>query len=190
MSQNDVFIHPSAEVHPSAVIGKGTKIWNGVHVREGAVIGEMCNLGKDVYIDTGVVLGKGVRIQNGVSVYKGVHLDDDVFVGPHVCFTNDLYPRAFNKDWKVIETYIKRGASIGAGSTIVCGVTIGKYALVGVAAVVTHNIPPYTLVMGNPARLKGYVCACGHPAKGIEPGAQAKYVCPHCNTQLSFPVHE
>lgn len=185
---NDVFIHPSAEVHPSAIVGKGSKIWNGVHVREGAIVGNDCNLGKDVYIDINTKIGSHVRIQNGVSVYRGVHLGDDVFIGPHVCFTNDLYPRAFNKDWKVIETFVKKGASIGAGATIVCGVTIGTYALVGVASVVTHDVPPYGLVMGNPARLKGYVCRCGVPLKGAEPGFTGQFTCPNCQATITLPA--
>lgn len=185
---NDVFIHPSAEVHPSAIVGKGSKIWNGVQVREGAIVGDGCSLGKDVYIDVNTKIGSHVRIQNGVSVYRGVHLGDDVFVGPHVCFTNDLYPRAFNKDWKVIETFVKKGASIGAGTTIVCGVTIGTYALVGVASVVTHDVPSYGLVMGNPARLKGYVCRCGVPLKGAEPGFTGRFTCPNCQETITLPA--
>ena len=183
-----IFIHPSAEVHASAKIGKGTKIWNGAHIREGAVIGDFCNLGKDVYIDVGVKMGNHVRIQNGVSVYQGVNLEDDVFVGPHVCFTNDLYPRAFNKNWKLVETHVHKGASIGAGATIVCGVTIDRYAMVGVAAVVTHDIPPHVLVMGIPARLRGYVCKCGKPAKGFDPKKNIEYICPDCGESLKAPL--
>jgi acetyltransferase-like isoleucine patch superfamily enzyme len=186
MTSDDIFIHPTAEVHTSARIGKASKIWNGAQVRECAVIGEKCNLGKDVYVDVDVTLGNRVRVQNGVSIYKGVHLEDDVFVGPHVCFTNDLYPRAFNHDWKLVETFVRRGASIGAGATIVCGVTIGEYALVGVAAVVTKDIPPYGLVMGNPARLKGYVCRCGRPLKIAPLDQKDTYICPHCNESMTL----
>ncbi|MHB8716147.1 MAG: acyltransferase [Sulfuricaulis sp.] len=189
-SVEKIFIHPSAEVHPSATLGSGTKIWNGVQIRERAVIGEHCNLGKDVYIDVNVKLGNRVRIQNGVSIYDGVNLGDDVFVGPHVCFTNDLYPRAFNRNWKLIETYVHKGASIGAGATIVCGTTIGEYALVGVAAVVTHDVPPHGLVMGNPARLKGYVCKCGIPIEGSRHERSNTYTCPHCNEVLALTIKQ
>jgi len=187
MLADDIFIHPSAEVHASAQIGKGTKIWNNSHVRERATIGEDCNLGKDIYVDVDVTLGNRVRIQNGVSIYKGVNLEDDVFVGPHVCFTNDLYPRAFNKSWQIIETFVHKGASIGAGATIVCGVTIGRYAMVGVASAVTHDVPPHGLVMGNPARLKGYVCKCGLPIKSTKTGKQA-YKCPSCNETITLSI--
>lgn len=186
-SQSTTFVHPSAEVHPSAVLGQGVKIWNGAQVRERTQIGDDCNLGKDVYIDVDVTLGRGVRIQNGVSVYKGVQLADDVFIGPNVCFTNDLYPRAFNRDWHLVETRIKKGASIGAGATIVCGITIGEYALVGVASVVTRDVPAYGLVMGNPARLRGYVCQCGKPIRDAAPGIAIVYTCPHCQKTIKIP---
>lgn len=188
MENAEIFIHPTAEVDKSARLGRGTKIWNGVQIREGAILGDFCNLGKDVYIDVNVRLGNGVRIQNGVSVFRGVYLEDDVFVGPHVCFTNDLYPRAFNKGWKLIETCVRKGASIGAGATVVCGITIGTYALVGVAAVVTKDVPAYGIVMGIPARLTGYACKCGNPATGVALGKQTTYACPHCKETLVFPM--
>lgn len=150
---SDCFIHPSAEVSAQAQIGPRTKIWHQAQVREGAVIGSDCILGKDVYIDQGVQIGDRVKIQNSVSVYRGVTIEDDVFVGPQASFTNDLYPRADNAAWQVVPTQIRRGASIGANATIVCGVTVGERAMVGAGAVVTRDVPPDTLVVGNPARV-------------------------------------
>ncbi|MEM3863394.1 MAG: acyltransferase [Metallosphaera sp.] len=158
-----MFIRPTAVAEEGAIIGERTRIWHFVHVRSEAKIGRNCNIGKDVYIDVGVKIGDDVKIQNGVSVYSGVKLEDDVFVGPYAVFTNDLYPRAFNRDWKVVPTLVKRGASIGANATIVCGVTIGEYAMVAAGAVVTKDVPPHGLVMGDPARLRGFVCYCGKP---------------------------
>jgi acetyltransferase-like isoleucine patch superfamily enzyme len=158
---DDVFIHPSAHVSENAVVGKGTKIWINSQIRENAVIGVNCIISKDTYIDTGVTIGNGVKIQNGVSVFHGVTIADDVFVGPNVCFTNDYLPRAFNSGWKITETKIECGASIGANATIVCGHTLGKYCVVGAGSVVTKDVPPYTLVAGNPARSIGKVCKCG-----------------------------
>ncbi|MFZ5974497.1 MAG: acyltransferase [Bacillota bacterium] len=158
----NVRIHPSAEVSDDAQIGEDTVIWNNAQVREKAKVGRRCVIGKDVYIDTGVTIGDGVKIQNGVSVYNGVTVEDDVFLGPHMTFTNDLFPRAFIQDWKITPTLVKKGASIGANATIVCGRTIGDYAMVAAGSVVTRDVPAYGLVMGNPARLKGYVCKCGN----------------------------
>lgn len=146
------YIHTTANVSESAAIGEGTKIWINVQIREGAKIGSNCIISKDVYIDHDVSIGNNCKIQNGVSVYHGVTIEDDVFVGPAACFTNDKVPRAFDLNWKVTPTLVKSGASIGANATIVCGVTIGEYAMVAAGSVVTKDIAPYTLVMGNPAR--------------------------------------
>lgn len=159
------FIHPLAVVEEDVEIGEGTRIWHFAHIRKGAKIGKNCNIGKDVYIDVNVEIGNNVKIQNGVSVYRGVKIEDDVFLGPHMTFTNDLYPRAFNENWEIIPTLVKKGASIGAHATIVCGVTVGEYAMVGAGAVVTKDVPPFGLVYGNPARLKGFVCYCGRKVK-------------------------
>jgi acetyltransferase-like isoleucine patch superfamily enzyme len=144
--------HPSAHVSGDACIGDRTKIWINVQIREGVEIGKDCVLSKDVYIDHAVRIGNRTKIQNSVSVYNGVTIGDDVFVGPNVTFTNDRVPRAFNSDWLVTPTYIADGSSIGANATIVCGVTVGEYAMVAAGSVVTKDVPPYTLVMGNPAR--------------------------------------
>src|SRR5215470_15556335 len=168
MIDSEVYIHPTAEVSPHASVGHGTRIWRQVHVREHARIGEHCNIGKGVYIDAHVHIGSHVKIQNHVSVFEGVTLADGVFVGPHVCFTNDLFPRAITPDgrlkgpddWQITPTLVKYGASIGAGSVILCGVSIGEFALIGAGSMVTRDVPPYTLVFGSPARQHGYVCRC------------------------------
>ena len=156
-----VFIHPTAEVSEGANIGDGTKIWNLAQVREDCVIGENCIISKNVYIDTKVEIGNRVKIQNNVNVYHGVKVEDDVFLGPSMTFTNDMFPRAFNADWKITNTLVKKGASIGANATIVCGNTIGEYAMVGSGSVVTKDVPAHALVVGNPARQIGWVCKCG-----------------------------
>jgi len=155
------FKHPTAVVE-SEEIGEGTRIWHFAHIREKAKIGRNCNIGKCVYIDTGVEIGNNVKIQNFACIYRGVKIEDDVFIGPAVTFTNDLYPRAFIwSEEKIIPTLVKKGASIGANSTIICGITIGEYAMVGAGSVVTRDVPPFGLAYGNPARLKGFVCYCG-----------------------------
>lgn len=162
-------IHPTAEVSNEAIIGKGTNIWHHSQIRPNATIGKNCNIGKGVYVDSDVSIGDNVKIQNYVSVYHGVTVEDGVFIGPHVCFTNDMFPRAINADgtlkatddWTVSETIVCKGASIGANSTVRCGVTIGKWAMVGSGSVITKDIPDHGLVYGNPAQLHGFVCACG-----------------------------
>ena len=152
-----IFIHDTASVDPRSEIGSGSKIWMNVQVRETAKIGSQCVISKDVYIDESVSIGNRCKIQNSVSVYKGVEIDDDVFVGPNACFTNDLIPRAFNQDWKISKTFVGKGASIGANATIICGVTIGSYSMIGAGAVVTKDVPKYSLVVGNPAKVVGMV---------------------------------
>lgn len=159
--RNSVFIHPSAYVSEDAEIGDQTKIWINAQVREKATIGENCILSKDTYIDTEVIIGSRVKIQNGVSVYHGVTIEDDVFIGPNATFTNDYLPRAFNPEWKITRTLVRKGASIGANATVVCGHSIGEYAMIGAGTVVTKNVPDYALVIGNPGRIIGYVCKCG-----------------------------
>ena len=168
MSNTTYFVHPEAEVEPGASVGAGTRIWRQAHVRAHAQIGEECNIGKGVYIDERVRIGSRVKIQNHVSVFEGVTLEDGVFIGPHVCFTNDLLPRAITpdgklknaSDWEITPTLVKYGASIGASSVIICGITIGEFALIGAGSVVTKDVAPHMLVFGNPARVYGYVCRC------------------------------
>jgi acetyltransferase-like isoleucine patch superfamily enzyme len=164
-----VFIHPTAEVEAGATIGDDSKIWHLVHIRRDANIGSECVIGRGVFVDAGVQIGSRVKIQNYVSVFHGVTIEDGVFVGPHVCFTNDLFPRAVNADmtlkaaddWVLSETRVKAGAAIGANSTIVCGITIGRWAMIGSGSVVTKDVPDYGLVVGNPARIIGYVTPSG-----------------------------
>lgn len=168
-----VYVHATAEVSPQAQIGGGTKIWNHAQVRENAVIGSGCVISKNVYIDAGVRIGSGVKIQNNVNVYHGVTVEDDVFLGPSMTFTNDRFPRAFNSGFEVSETLVKRGASIGANATIRCGITIGEYAMVGSGSVVTKDVPAHALVVGNPARQIGWVCRCGGRLDG-------EYCCAVC----------
>ncbi len=159
--------HPTAIVE-SDKIGEGSKVWHFVHIREHVEIGKNCNIGKSVYVDADVKIGYNVKIQNFSTIYKGVELEDDVFVGPSVVFTNDLYPRAFIwGDDKIVQTFVKKGSSIGANSTIICGLIIGEYSMVGAGSVVTKDVPPFGLVFGNPARLKGFVCYCGKKLSNI-----------------------
>ena len=156
----EYFKHESAFVEEGTEIGEGTNIWHLAHVREGVKIGKDCNLGKDVYVGTDVEIGNNVKIQNGVSVYQGVTVGDDVFLGPHMTFTNDVYPRA-EGEWDIEETLVEDGVSIGAHATILSGITLGKYSMIGAGAVVTKDVPEHTLVYGNPAVIKGFVCSCG-----------------------------
>ncbi|MEM3433520.1 MAG: acyltransferase, partial [Candidatus Methanomethyliaceae archaeon] len=158
-----------------------------------------CILGKGVYIDVGVTIGNNVKIQNYVSVYHGVIIEDGVFIGPHVCFTNDLLPRAINpdgslktgNDWTVTGTLVRRGASIGANSTIRCGVTIGEWAMVGAGSVVTQDVPPYGLVYGNPARLHGFVCPCGVKLREAERTLDCVIAqCPQCGHRTAISVSD
>ena len=184
----EYYVHPTAIVEGDVKIGKNTRIWHFVHVRRGARIGENCNIGKGVYIDKDVEIGNNVKIQNFVSVYHGVKIEDDVFIGPHATFTNDLYPRSFNEDWELVPTLVKRGASIGANATIVCGIVIGEYAMIGAGAVVTKDVPPFGLVYGNPARLRGFVCYCGRKLSEIikETESEVIFRCSHCGKEVAI----
>lgn len=154
-------IDQTAEVHPDAVIGEGTMIWNWTKVRETARIGTNCNIGQCVYIDKGVSVGDDCKIQNGVSIYDGVTIGNRVFVGPSVTFINDRFPRAHKADWKVVPTVVEDGVSVGANSTIICGVTLGSHSMIAAGAVATRDVPPHALVMGQPARIVDYVTARG-----------------------------
>jgi UDP-2-acetamido-3-amino-2,3-dideoxy-glucuronate N-acetyltransferase len=159
---SDIFIHPSAVVSEDAQIGDGTKIWVNSQVREKVVIGEQCIISKDTYIDISVTIGSRVKVQNGVSVWHGVTVEDDVFIGPYATFVNDRVPRAFDQNWKIAPTLIKNGASIGANATILCDVTVGEYAIVAAGSVVTKDVEPYSMVMGNPARHSYFVDKMGN----------------------------
>jgi UDP-2-acetamido-3-amino-2,3-dideoxy-glucuronate N-acetyltransferase len=200
VSTTDVQIHPTAEVSPQAQIGAGTKIWHQAQVREGARIGQSCIIGKGVYIDFDVVIGDRVKIQNGASIYHGVTIEDGVFIGPHACLTNDKFPRAItpegqlkrDADWQVGKILIQYGASIGAGAIILPGVTVGRFAMVGAGAVVTKDVIAHGLVVGNPARLVGFVCQCGHRLVPVsdeeQPGEKKHFSCPACGREYTFPA--
>ncbi len=158
----DYFVHESSYVDDGAVVGAGTKIWHFSHVMPGAVIGERCNLGQNVVVMPGTRLGTNVKVQNNVSIYEGVELEDDVFCGPSCVFTNVLNPRSHvSRKNEYRRTVVKRGASIGANATIVCGHTIGEYAFIGAGAVVRGEVPAHALMVGVPARQIGWVCQCG-----------------------------
>ena len=159
---SEYFVHESSYVDADCTIGAGTKIWHFCHVMSGARIGPRCNIGQNVVISPGVTIGANVKIQNNVSVYTGVVLEDDVFCGPSMVFTNVVTPRSHvPRKSEYQQTLVKRGATLGANSTIVCGHTIGRYAFVGAGAVVTRDVPDYALVVGNPGRIAGWMCDCG-----------------------------
>ncbi len=195
MRQN-VYIHSTADVAEGVDIGDNTKIWHHCQIRPGVKIGSNCILGKGVYVDSDVPIGNNVKIQNYVSIFHGVVIEDGVFVGPHVCFTNDNFPRAINQDgtlksasdWEVSQTIIKYGAALGANSTILPGIVVGEWAMVGSGSVVTKDVPPYGLVAGNPARLIGYVCSCGRRLPKIENKNSKELVieCPNCGTRITL----
>ena len=159
---DNVRIHPTASIDSDAKIGSGTTVWINVQIREKSTVGKNCVLSKDVYIDRNVSIGDECKIQNSVSIYDGVTIENQVFVGPNASFTNDKVPRAFNSDWTITKTLVKHGASLGANCTIICGVVIGEYAMVAAGAVVTKDIPPYTLVAGNPARVVANIDKLGN----------------------------
>ncbi len=169
---NKNFIHETAVVDEGAQVGEGTHIWHFSHIMPGAKIGNNCNLGQNTFVDNNAVIGDGVKIQNNVSVYNSVTVEDDVFIGPSVTFTNVINPRAFvERKHEFKRTTIKKGASIGANATIMCGIEIGEYSMVGAGAVITKNVPPYMLVLGNPGRVISKVSKEGiiddNPAKGL-----------------------
>ena len=159
--------HESAIVDAGAQVGEGTRIWHWSHVCAGARIGARCSLGQNVYVGNDVVIGNGVRVQNNVSIYDGVVLEDDVFCGPGMVFTNVINPRSHvPRKSEFRRTHVRRGATIGANATILCGCEIGEYAFVGAGATVTRSVPPYALVVGAPARRTGWMCACGVRLRG------------------------
>ncbi len=159
---NDFFVHESSYVDENVTIGKGTKIWHFCHVQKGATLGENCSLGQNVNVANNVKIGNGVRIQNNVSVYEGVEIEDNVFCGPSCVFTNVTTPRShYSVHGNYAKTLVKWGASLGANSTIVCGYTVGRCALIAAGAVVTKNVKDYALMAGVPARQIGWVCECG-----------------------------
>ena len=183
MNEKNYFVHESSYVDESCEIGEGTKIWHFSHIMKDSKIGRKCNIGQNVVISPGVILGDNVKVQNNVSVYTGVICEDDTFLGPSCVFTNVINPRSFierKNEYK--ETIVKKGASIGANATIVCGNNIGKYSFIGAGAVVTKDIPDYALVVGNPSKIIGFVCECGNRLEKVE----HKYNCNICNKEYDI----
>ncbi len=179
----EYYVHESSYVDEPCSIGKGTNIWHFSHIMKDSIIGENCNIGQNVVISSGVKLGRGVKIQNNVSVYTGVECEKDVFLGPSCVFTNVINPRSFiERKEEYRKTLIRQGASIGANATIVCGVVIGKYALIGAGTVVIRDIPDYAITVGNPARIIGYTCKCGNKLEWVK----GKGNCPECNNMYQL----
>jgi UDP-2-acetamido-3-amino-2,3-dideoxy-glucuronate N-acetyltransferase len=178
--RDDVFIHPTSDVSPQAQIGRGARIWHHCTVHAGAVIGENCLLSQNVYMEGEARLGDNVKVKNNVVLYDKVIVESDVFLGPCVVFTNVVNPRSFwpRKD-EFKATLVKRGATIGANAVVVCGNTVGRYAMVGAGSVVTRDVADFVLAYGNPARARGFVCGCG-VAFGRETGPE--YRCPNCGS--------
>lgn len=182
------FAHETAVIDDDVKIGQGTKIWHFSHIMSGSVLGDDCNLGQNVVVSSGVILGKNVKVQNNVSIYSGVICEDDVFLGPSMVFTNILNPRsAVNRRNQYLETYVRKGASIGANATILCGIQIGRYALIGAGSVVTKNVQPYALIVGNPARHVGWVSEYGNK---LNFDSENKAVCPESKQEYKLENKE
>lgn len=184
MASTNYFAHETAVIDEGCEIGEGTRIWHFSHIMPNCTLGKGCNIGQNVVISPQVVLGNNVKVQNNVSIYTGVTCDDDVFLGPSMVFTNVINPRsAVNRKSEYARTHVGKGASIGANATIVCGHDIGEYAFIGAGAVVTKNVPPYALVIGNPARQTGWMSEFGHKLKFDESG---KATCPESGEQYTL----
>lgn len=180
---SDYFVHESSYVDEDAEIGAGTKIWHFCHIMPQTRIGQNCNIGQNVFIASGVVIGNNVKIQNNVSLYTGVTIEDDAFLGPSMVFTNVLNPRSHvsRKD-EYKPTLVRRGASIGANATVVCGVSLGEYSFVGAGSVVARDVPDYALVYGNPARVRGWMCHCGVKLKLVPKNGTEGAICENCGS--------
>ena len=182
----DYFIHESSYVDQAAEIGRGTKLWHFCHVMPGARLGKNCTVGQNVFIGSDVVIADGVKIQNNVSIYTGVIIEDDVFLGPSMVFTNVVNPRSrVTRRHEYRTTLVKRGVTIGANATIVCGVTLGRYAFVGAGAVITKDVPDYALVYGSPIRIRGWMCQCGTKLRFEANGDEETASCQRCLSQYS-----
>jgi UDP-2-acetamido-3-amino-2,3-dideoxy-glucuronate N-acetyltransferase len=195
MNAEDYFAHETAVIDQPCRIGSGTKIWHFSHIMRDCIIGERCNLGQNVVVSPGCSLGAGCKVQNNVSIYTGVELEDEVFCGPSMVFTNVINPRAFiERKSEYRKTLVRRGASIGANATVLCGVTIGRYALVGAGAVVLRDVPDYAIVYGNPARVRAWVCWCGiRLTLAVDSAGGESAVCASCGRNYErdgMSVHE
>lgn len=197
MTEGGVYVHPTADVSDKATIGEGTRIWHQAQVREGAVIGKRCVLGKGAYVDKDVRIGDFCKLQNGVFVYHGFNVEAGVFLGPGVMLLNDKHPRAINpdgspkadSDWVASEGLIGYGAAIGGGAVVLPGLRVGRMALVAAGAVVTHDVPERAIVAGNPARLLGYACDCGHTlSRHGEAAPRARFQCAACGRVYEIAV--
>ncbi|MCA1647508.1 MAG: acetyltransferase [Chloroflexi bacterium] len=190
------FVHVTAEVSTEATLGENCRVWRQVHIREHAVIGAGSIIGAGVYVGEGVHVGRNCKIQNNALLYEGLTLEDGVFVGPQVCFTNDFLPRAVNPDlslkaaadWALGKTRVRQGASIGAQSVVVTGVTVGQWALIGAGSVVTHDVPDHALVYGQPARIKGWVCTCARRLQLRPTDAGVEGWCTECHQAIRLPA--
>jgi len=184
MSEKEYFAHETAVIDEGCQIGRGTKIWHFTHVMTGAIIGEKCNLGQNVVVSTDVILGRNVKVQNNVSIYTGVICEDDVFLGPSMVFTNIINPRSavIRRD-QYARTMVRKGASIGANATIICGHEIGEFSFIGAGSVVTKNVKPYSLIVGNPARHAGWMSEYGHRLQFDEKGFA---VCPESDIKYQL----
>lgn len=161
-----VFIHEKSIVHDEARIGDGTRVWANANIQQGAVIGSDCNICDGSFVEKGAVLGNDVTVKHNVSIFDGVTIEDDVFIGSNIAFINDRYPRSNRQDdWMLEKTLIKKGATLGTNAVILCGITVGEYAVVGAGSVVTRDVGKFEMVCGNPAKVKGFACVCGRPLK-------------------------
>ncbi len=184
MNDKGYTAHPSAIIDEGCTIGTGTRIWHFSHIMPGCIIGEGCNIGQNVVVSPDVVLGKNVKIQNNVSIYTGVVCEDDVFLGPSMVFTNVINPRsAVNRKNEYARTFVRKGSTIGANATIVCGIELGEFSFIGAGAVVIRSVPAYALVVGNPARQTGWMSQYGHKLKF---NAEGKAVCPESNVMYEL----
>ena len=186
-----VYIDPTAIIDKSVKLGNGTKIWHFVHIMKDAKLGTNCTVADYVHIGKGVTVGNNVKLENRATLYEGVTIEDNVFVGPHVTFTNDLYPRSSNPDWKILSTLVKKGSSIGAGSVIICGITIGENAMIGASSTVTKDVPPHSLIYGNPARIRGFICKCSKKLLPVEQTDNLVLMkCSSCKVRYKIPIKD